>query len=66
MKVEIEILTIAEQKPKDGEKVMVFNAKFKDWNPQYYNDYYNCWDDSTGDDYERDVQNEDRWFRLPQ
>ena len=40
--VQLEIYTIKEQKPNDGERVLVWNEKFKQWNFQVYNGYYNC------------------------
>lgn len=65
MKVEIEIFTLAEQEPRQDERVMVFNEKFKEWHPQVFNKECDCWDWEDGDDYARDLQPTDRWFRLP-
>ena len=65
MKVEIEIFTLAEQEPKQYERVMVWNEKFKQWIPQVFNKDYECWDEEDGDDYSRKIQLTDRWFRLP-
>ena len=65
MKVEIEIFTLAEQEPKQYEHVMVWNERFKEWIPQVFNKECDCWDCEDGDDYERNLQPTDRWFRLP-
>lgn len=65
MKVEIEIFTLAEQEPRQDERVMVWNEKFKEWDPQVFNKECECWDQEDGDDYERDLQPTDHWFRLP-
>ena len=65
MKVEIEIFTLAEQEPKQYERVMVWHEKFKQWIPQVFNKECNCWDCEDGDDYSRKIQLTDRWFRLP-
>ena len=65
MKVEIEIFTLAEQEPKQYERVMVWNERFKEWIPQVFNKECDCWDCEDGDDYECNLQPTDRWFRLP-
>lgn len=65
MKVEIEIFTLAEQEPKQYERVMVWHEKFKQWIPQVFNKDYECWDEEYGDDDSRKIQLTDRWFRLP-
>lgn len=44
MKVEIEIFALAEQEPKQYERVMVWNEKFKQWIPQVFNKECDCWD----------------------
>jgi len=44
---------------------MVWNERRKEWATQVYNDHYKCWDDSEGDEYERDVNPDDIWFALP-
>lgn len=65
MKVEIEIFTLEEQTPKQDERVMVWNEKFREWHGQVYNPECECWDTDDGDDYERDLNPKDRWFSLP-
>ena len=65
MKVEIEIFTLAEQEPKQDERVMVWHEKFKEWHPQCFNKHCECWDTEDGDDYDFDLDKNDRWFRPP-
>lgn len=65
MKVEIEIFTLAEQEPRQDERVMVWNEKFKEWHPQWFNKEYKCWDTEDGDDFDFDLNENDRWFRPP-
>jgi hypothetical protein len=65
MKVEIEIFTLAEQEPRQDERVMVWDNRLKQWDPQYYNKECDCWDTADGDDYERDLNPQDFWLRLP-
>lgn len=65
MKVEIETFSLAEQEPRQDERVMVWDNRLKQWSPQYYNKECNCWDTEDGDDYDRDLKDEDVWFRLP-
>lgn len=65
MKIEIEILALSEQKPEQDQRVMVWSEKFKEWRPQVFNKECECWDTEDGDDYERDFDENDMWFSLP-
>lgn len=65
MKIEIEIFTLAEQEPEPDERVMVWNGNYNEWDPQVFNKEYECWDTEDGDDYDFDLNENDRWFRLP-
>ena len=64
MKKEIEIFTLAEHEPEQDERVMVCRSGKKEWKPQVYNNYDVCWDTEDGDDYECDLNPEDKWFSL--
>lgn len=65
MKVEIDLYALLVKEPKPDERVMVWNEKFKEWQPQVYNPVDKCWDTDDGDDYERDLNMQDIWFSLP-
>jgi len=65
MKVEIEIFTLAEQEPRQDERVMVWKEKWRGWCPQVFNKKCDCWDDEEGDDYDCDLDPQDLWFSLP-
>ena len=65
MKTEIEIFTLAEQEPEPYERVMV-RKEWIEWHPQVFNKEYKCWDTEDGDDYDFDLDETDRWFRLPE
>lgn len=64
MKKEIGIFTLAEHEPEWYERVMVWNERFKEWNPQVYNKHCGCWDTGDGDDTECDLNPKDKWFSL--
>lgn len=66
MKTEIEIFTLAEKEPEPDERVMVMCKCWSEWHPQVFNKEYNCWDTEDGDDYDFDLDETDRWFRLPE
>lgn len=66
MKTEIEIFTLAEKEPEPDERVMVRCNAWSEWHPQVFNKEYNCWDTEDGDDYDFDLDETDRWFRLPE
>lgn len=66
MKTEIEIFTLAEKEPEPDERVMVRCNTWSEWHPQVFNKEYNCWDTEDGDDYDFDLDETDRWFRLPE
>lgn len=66
MKTEIEIFTLAEQEPEPDERVMVRCNAWSEWHPQVFNNEYKCWDTEDGNDYDFDLDETDRWFRLPE
>ena len=66
MKTEIEIFTLAEKEPEPDERVMVRCNTWSEWYPQVFNKEYKCWDTEDGDDYDFDLDETDRWFRLPE
>ena len=66
MKTEIEIFTLAEKEPEPDERVMVMCKDWSEWHPQVFNKEYKCWDTEDGDDYDFDLDETDRWFRLPE
>ena len=66
MKTEVEIFTLAEKEPEPDERVMVRCNTWSEWHPQVFNKEYNCWDTEDGDDYDFDLDETDRWFRLPE
>ena len=65
MKVEIDLYALVVKEPKHDERVMVWNERFREWQPQVFNKECDCWDSEDGDDYERDLEPTDKWFRLP-
>ena len=66
MKTEIEIFTLAEKEPEPDERVMVRCNAWSEWHPQVFNKECKCWDTEDGDDYDFDLDETDRWFRLPE
>ena len=66
MKTEIEIFTLAEKEPEPDERVMVRCKCWSGWHPQVFNKKYKWWDTEDGDDYDFDLDETDRWFRLPE
>ena len=53
-------------KPDDGERVLALrrgNSLW--WDVVVYNEYHECWDDSEGDDYFCDLDEVDKFMRIP-
>lgn len=49
--------------PEDGEQVVVKrNGRYQ---ILVYNEYYKCWDDSEGDDYYCELNEADKFLRIP-
>ena len=56
-------LNFPECTPEDGEQVVV---KRNGWYEiLVYNEYHQCWDDSEGDDYYCDLDEIDKFLRIP-
>lgn len=56
-------LNFPECTPEDGEQVVV---KRNGWYEiLVYNEYHQCWDDSEGDDYFCDLNEVDKFLRIP-
>lgn len=45
-------ISINERKPQDSERVLVWDGYWGEPRILTYNDYYRCWDDESGDDFE--------------
>jgi hypothetical protein len=54
---------IADEQPQDGQRVLVTAGSYIEL--LTYNGHENCWDDSEGDDYERDLDYYPYWHELP-
>ena len=65
MKVTVDLYALGVKEPQQDERVMVWDERLKQWNPQCYNKECDCWDTADGDDYERDLNPQDVWFSLP-
>jgi hypothetical protein len=53
-------------KPDDGERVLAFrNGNRLWWDVVVYNEYHECWDDSEGDDYFCDLDEVEKFMRIP-
>lgn len=53
-------------KPDDGERVLALrygNSLW--WDVVVYNEYHECWDDSEGDDYFCDLDEVEKFMRIP-
>lgn len=62
-KIELEVCTIKEKRPNDRDRCLV--SKDGCLQMLVYNDYDDCWDDSEGDDYYCDLEDDDIWMELP-
>jgi hypothetical protein len=57
-------LNFPECKPEDGEQVVISRyGTF--YEIVTYNEYHQCWDDSEGDDYFCDLEEVDKFLRIP-
>ena len=52
--------------PEDSERVLVklHNRSCWDWGVAVWNEMYECWDDSEGDDYMYDKDDVEYWMRI--
>ena len=57
---------IKEEKPKDDQRVLVWNDLHCQVTRQVWNNDYQCWDTEDGDDYEFDMENCPYWMELPE
>lgn len=57
---------IKEEKPKDGQRVLVRNTMYDVFIIQVWNGYIGCWNTEDGDDYGFDVENWSYWMELPE
>ena len=60
-------LNFPENKPNDGEKVLISRANYYrgNWEPAVYNEYHQCWDDADGDDYMCELECVDKFMLIP-
>lgn len=59
-------LDYPDNKPEDGERVLALrkgNSLW--WDVVVYNEYHECWDDSEGDDYFCDLDEVEKFMRIP-
>jgi hypothetical protein len=67
-------INVDKKLPKDGERVLVWNNKFREAQIQTYNEFYKCWDSDDGDDYDFDLDSiymddikiVEYWMPLPE
>lgn len=63
--VKIEVYSVKEKLPNDGHTVLVTQKGWNRWDQQVYCKHYNCWDQADGDDFDRDISENDFWCSLP-
>lgn len=58
---------INEERPKDGERVITWNNKFKEVRIQVFNEEHECWDTEDGDDFEFKLDDQiiKYWMNIP-
>ena len=54
-----------DNKPEDGERVLILKHGYVFWEVYVYNEIHQCWDDSEGDDYMCDLDEVEYWMRIP-
>lgn len=54
------------EEPKDNERVLVWDSKYKECTIRVFNKEYNCWDTEDGDDYFCELSGYEFWMRLPE
>lgn len=59
-------LDFPDNKPEDGEKVIVRRKGYGlNWDMAVYNEYHECWDDCEEDDYWCELNEVDKFMRIP-